>query len=107
MQNKFRVLRIVSSILKILAWVVLVLGVLGGCGTLALGLVGGSSARGDFGPLAGVLGGAVGSVVLLIFALFYFLFIYAYGELIALLIALEENTRLTAERLQSTTKPNT
>ncbi len=106
MGNKFRMLRIVSTILKILAWLVLVLGVLGGCATLVLGLAGGSSARGEFGPLAGLLSGAVGGVVLILFALLYFLFIYAYGELISLLIALEENTRLTAERLQSMSKPS-
>jgi hypothetical protein len=100
------VLRIVATILKIIAWIVLVLGFLGGCATLVLGLAGASTSRGEFGPLAGLLGGALGGVVLIIFALLYFLFIYAYGELISLLIALEENTRLTAERLQSMTKPN-
>ena len=103
MERKFRVLRIVASILKILAWIGLVLGVLGGCGTLTIGLLAGGSSPRELGPL-GILGGAVGGVVLILFALLYFLFIYAYGELISLLIALEENTRLTAERLKEPPK---
>ncbi len=108
MQKKFRILRIVATILKIIAWIVLVLGVLGGCGTLVFGLMaGGASSRGgvgDFGPLAGALGGAASGLVIIVIAFLYFVFIYAYGELINLLLALEENTRLTAERLQEMTK---
>ncbi len=106
MERKFRVLRIVATIVKVIAWIVLVVGVLGGCGTLVLGLLAGSSGpRGggaEFGPLAGLLGGAVSGLVVIVLALIYFLFLYAYGELIYLLLALEENTRLTAERLKET-----
>lgn len=105
MVAKFRVLRIVSTILKILAWIVLVIGVLGGCAVLVFGIVGGSNAR-ELGPLAGLLGGTFGGLIAIFVALFYFLIIYAYGELISLLIALEENTRLTAERLQAMNKPS-
>jgi hypothetical protein len=111
MGNKFRVLRVVATIIKILAWIVLVLGVLGGCASLVLGLMGGAGGtpRGGGAELAilGGLFGAFSGVVVIIFAALQFLFLYAWGELIYLLLALEENTRFTAERLQATPKPNT
>ncbi len=98
MQPKFRVLRIVATLFKILAWIVLVLGLLGSCGALASGLMpavqGGG--RGDMIGLAAGIGGAIGALVGTLIA---FVVFYAYGDLISLLISLEENTRLTAERL--------
>ncbi len=108
MGNKFRVLRIVATIIKILAWIVLVLGVLGGCASLVLGLMGGAGTQRGGGAELAILGGlfgAFGGIVFIIISLLQFLFLYAFGELISLLIALEENTRLAAERLQ-TTKPS-
>ncbi len=110
MGNRFRVLRIVATIIKILAWIVLVLGVLGGCASIVLGLMGGAGTPRGGGAELAVLGGLFGAfsgIAIIIFALLEFLFLYAFGELIYLLLALEENTRLTAERLQATTKPNT
>jgi hypothetical protein len=107
MEKKFRVLRIVATIIKVLAWIILVLGVLGGCLTLGGGLLaGGTGSRGggEFGPLAGLLTGAFGGIFVIIFSVLEFLFLYAFGELIHLLLALEENTRLTAERLQAMQK---
>ncbi len=110
MGNKFRVLRIVATIIKILAWIILVLGVLGGCASLVLGLMGGAATPRGGGAGLAILGGLFGAfsgVVVIIFAALQFLFLYAWGELIYLLLALEENTRLTAERLQAMNKPST
>lgn len=104
MEKKFRVLRIVGTVYKVLAWLVLAVGVLGGCLTLAGGFVGGASPRSELGPVAGLLGGAFGGLVLIFITFVYFLFLYAFGDMIYLLLALEENTRLTAERLKETAK---
>ncbi len=113
MQKKFTVLRVVSTIFKILAWIILVIGVLGACGMIALGAMSGSSVgtSNSFGnnPLVpgagGAIGGAIVGVGLIIGALHYFLVIYAFGDILTLLISLEENTRLTAERLMQPLPP--
>jgi hypothetical protein len=106
MQQKFGVLRIVATIFKILAWIVLVLGIIGACGSLATAFVPGmSTGLGSSNPFGTVPSGltvvaAIGAAIgALIGTLIAFLILYAYGDLISLLLALEENTRLTAERL--------
>jgi hypothetical protein len=107
MQKRFGVLRIVATIYKVLAWIVLVIGVLGACGSIALGALpalGGAGARSLGLGAGGLLGGVVMGLVAIFFAVLYFLLLYAFGEMVYLLIALEENTRLTAERLKEITK---
>ncbi|MBI5032779.1 MAG: hypothetical protein HZB51_19820 [Chloroflexi bacterium] len=106
MQQKFRVLRIVAIIWKVLAWLVLVLSILGGCGTLAMGLLagGGAAARSSdmLGiGLTGVVGGIVTALAAIFFGILYFVFLYAFAELVDVMLALEENTRATAEQLKS------
>ncbi len=110
MQQKFRVLRIVAVIWKVLAWLVLVLSILGGCGTLAMGLLagGGASARSSdmLGLGLGALSGVVTALIAIFFGVLYFVFLYAFAELVDVMLALEENTRATAEQLKSmATKP--
>ncbi len=107
MERKFVVLRVVSSIFKVLAWVILVIGVLSGCLALAMGAMPGLLGGGTGGTNAlssnvgafGLIGGVVGALAIIFFTLLYFLFVFAFGDLLHLLISLEENTRLTAERL--------
>ncbi len=107
MERKFVVLRVVSSIFKVLAWVILVIGVLSGCLALAAGAMpgllgggpGGSNAVSSQVGAFGLIGGVVGALAIIFFTLLYFLFVFAFGDLLHLLISLEENTRLTAERL--------
>lgn len=105
MVKKFRVLRIVAVIWKVLAWIVLVISVLGGCFTLAMGLIGGASAARSSDMLGLGLGGVVGGVVTALAAIFfgilYFVFLYAFAELVDVMLALEENTRATAEQLKT------
>jgi hypothetical protein len=106
MQQRYRVLRVVATILKVIAVIVLLFGILGACGILALGViprlagVGGNSSD-AFGIGVGGIGGVMVGVGLLFASLLYFLLFYAFGELLSLLIALEENTRITAERLMA------
>jgi hypothetical protein len=107
-EKKFRVLRFVGTVWKILAWIVLIVGLLMAVAVLVLSLVGGG---GDmmgrwnvdpglpWGPRAfGLAGGVVGFLVSVLGTIFYFLLLYAAGELVFLLISIEENTRIAAQR---------
>ncbi len=107
MERRYRVLRTIGSIYKILGIVVGVLTllfILGFCATSLLGFGGvalGSDLRGILG---GAAGGAVGAIFFTIVALLYggglAVTMYAFGEGIDLFIALEENTRRTAALLE-------
>ncbi|HHN93551.1 MAG TPA: hypothetical protein ENK17_02175 [Anaerolineae bacterium] len=102
MEKRYKVLRLIGTVLKILAWLTLVLGILASVGVLVGGLAGGG-ALSRFGQQYGVhlALGVVSSLVAfafsLVFTVLYFLGLYAAGELIYLLIAIEENTRSTAQ----------
>ncbi len=108
MQKKYGVLRIIATINKIIAWIVLVLGVLGGCVSLVVGLLPGLTATSSrTAPallMGGLAAGLVTSVGAIFFAVLYFLVFYSFGEMIYLLIDLEENTRATVEQLKNITK---
>ncbi|MCL4394911.1 MAG: hypothetical protein M1482_08950, partial [Chloroflexi bacterium] len=58
--------------------------------------------------LVPALGGAIGGAITGLFAIFvgvlYFLFLYAFAELVDVLIALEANTRATADQLKNIAK---
>ena len=114
MQRKYSILRIVATIFKVLAWIALVFGVLGACGSIVLGaapgLLGGGNQGGSFNPglgALGIVGGIVGGLAGLFGSVLVFLVLYTYGDMISLLIDLEENTRLTAERLLTQPLPPT
>lgn len=108
MDKKFRILRIIGTLWKILAWIVLIGGILGSIGVLLTGLLGGglSSQFGQQGqsPLGPFVFSAAGAIVGfiggLIVTAIYFLVLYAVGDLIYLLLAIEENTRLTSQWIQ-------
>ncbi len=105
MEKKYRVLRIVATIWKVLAWIVLVLSVLGGCASIAFGMLAGGAGSNSNNTLAPLLGGAIGGAISGLIAIFigvlYFLFLYAFAELVDVMIALEANTRATADQLKS------
>jgi hypothetical protein len=100
--KRFEILRFFSGLLKVLAWINLVLAILSAIG---IALAGGQveSLLGEqflaLTPLVAGFGGIVVSIFVLLGGLFYFVFLYALGELIALQVAVEENTRLTAALL--------
>lgn len=108
MQRKFNILRIVAIIWKVIAWIILVSSILGGCGLIAVGFLSGSMARevnqvlGQ--SLAGGLAGAMVGIGGILLGMLYFIFLYSFAELIDVLLALEENTRATAEYLKNTPK---
>ncbi len=110
MEKKFKVLRIIGTIWKVLAWIVLIIGILFSAGMLLTSVLGGGMAgqlglregQMPLGPWAfGVVGGIVTFVVSLIATVIYFLMLYAVGELIYLLLAIEENTRLSTQWIQA------
>jgi hypothetical protein len=107
MERKFRVLRIIGTLWKVLAWVALIAGVLSSVGVLLIGILGSGQLvwryfGQDPGAVSGavsVVSGIVGFVAGLIATIIYFLVVYAVGELIDLLLAIEENTRQAAQRM--------
>ncbi len=111
MQSKVRVLRIVATIFKVLAVIILVIGLLGTCASIAAGMLpglagAGSSSRDTFGiGVGGLLGGLIVGLGVLFGSILYFLMLYAFGDVLSLLIALEENTRITSERLMALPRP--
>src|SRR5215210_7024257 len=86
-EERYRALRTIAAIIRILAYVVAVIGAIGF-------VIAGISAITEGGPgglfilVGGLLYGAVGA-----------LFLFAYAEIIRRIIAVEDNTRVTAEAL--------
>jgi len=99
MEKRYKILRFVATLWKILAWVVLVLGVLGSLGALLVGVLGGLGPQlwRDLGLNPALFGGGgvvVGIVTFitgLIMTAVQFLVLYATGEIFSVLIAIEEN----------------
>jgi hypothetical protein len=84
--QRYPFLRFTTAVLRILGWIILVVGVIGSIG---YGIITG----GIMGPLY-----AVGGVIL---SFLTWLFFLATRELLYLLIQVEENTRNTAERIST------
>jgi hypothetical protein len=102
MEKKFTALRVIGTIFKVLAWISLIFGLLGGVGGLIVGITAGSQ-EGLLGlglDLGGPLAGIAMFIVTLIVAIIYFLMLYAIGESIYLFLAMEENTRRMAYLMQ-------
>ena len=104
---KYRALRIISTIFKVLGWIVLVLGILGTCAFSGLVATGGGLGllgEGDEAALTGVaaIAVAVGSFLGgIIMAGIYSLYFFAVSEGIQVVLAIEENTRAMVAALQS------
>ncbi len=100
MDRRFTALRVIGTIFKILAWVVLILGLLGAVALLIVGF----TLSGLEGPLGLDLGGTLTGLAMFgvaaILAIVGFLALYAVGESAYLLLDIEENTRRTAYILQ-------
>lgn len=95
-ERRFAALRIIAIILKIFAWIFLILGLLGGVALLILGFTLleplGIPTLETGGPLVGI----AAFVVILIITLAWFLSLYAGADLILLFLSVEENTRRMA-----------
>jgi hypothetical protein len=96
MERRFTALRIVGTIFKIVAWIALLFGVLGGILALIAGFTMGGT-EGLLGlDIAGPLAAVAAFLVLLIAAVVNFLLLYAAGEAVFMFLAIEENTRRMA-----------
>jgi len=100
MDRRFMALRVVATVLKVLAWLVLLLGFLGAIGALLGAFLLNSQADLLGVDMGGPLAGIALFVTLLIVAILQFLLLYAGGEFIYLLLSVEENTRRTAYLFQ-------
>jgi hypothetical protein len=105
MEKRYKALRIIATVYKVLgvtALIVTLLALLAICGA---SLTGGALLR-EWGRGAGMpmMGRAVGGLVAAVAAILYggglSVTLYGVGEAIYLLIALEENTRATVQLLQ-------
>jgi hypothetical protein len=103
--KRFVVLRFFGTLLKVIAWIILILSILSAIGAaLASGPLTDALVPllGDQAGLASTLGtggGILAGLFILIIGLIYFLVLYVSGENLHLQLAVEENTRLTAALL--------
>ena len=86
----YGLLRVIARVFKFLAWVILVLGIVG----LIVALV---SLGGAGDPLLRVIW-TVGAILLPVMAISWFVQFYAIGSVLSLLLDIEENTRVLAVR---------
>jgi hypothetical protein len=102
MEKRFRALRTIATIYKILACVILIFGVLLALFLLAGTLVGGAAIRDLTGVMpAGGASGIIAATITFVYSLVLFLFLYGAGEGIYLALAIEQNTRENSELLRS------
>lgn len=98
MKKKYTALRVIATIYKVIAWITLVLGVIG----FIISIVTGSLA-GIKGIRYGFGGGFIGllsGVGILIYCIIAFLGLLALSEAIYVVLDIEENTRKTAMMLE-------
>lgn len=96
---RFGVLRLISTLFKVMAWIVLILSILG---ALGLGLAGSLVRQSLLDEQWLTLlesGGVIAGLGLVLTGIIGFLSLFATGESIQLQLAIEENTRLTAALL--------
>lgn len=122
MKKRFGILRLIGSIYKILGIIVAVITLLGAIAVCATSVLGGAAleqfmgnvqqygdvlqpGRGPWGMMGGMAGGLIGGVGIILSGLATAIGLYAAGELIYLLLSLEENTRVTARLLEHTGEP--
>jgi len=103
MQKKYNFLPFAAKVLRVVAWIVLVGGVII---SIVFGVLTASAANevvGEIaGGIAGIAGGIAGFFVAAVGVIFSFLtwvFMLTIRELLYLFMDLEENTRNTAERI--------
>ena len=100
--KRFGVLRLVGTLLKVIAWIVLIASILGAIGLVLVGNSGfviPTTVLPIDTSTMGQMQGIIIGLALLVLGLIYFLILYAAGESIHLQLAVEENTRLTAALL--------
>jgi len=109
MEKRFQILRSFGVIYKILGGIAGVITIISALGVCLMSVISGAAldeAMRYYGsdPFGGMISGLVGGLILslgiIIYGGFLAVTLYAIGELVFLLIAMEENTRTTALLLQ-------
>lgn len=115
-EKRYRALRTVATIYKVLGWIVGVITILSVIGVCLISVLGGA-AFSDLGRqfdlpmgglgmgMGGILSGIVAGVGIILYGGLITLTLFAVGEGIDLAIAIETNTRTTAALLQQTQRP--
>ena len=105
MKKRFQVLRIIATIFRVLGIVIAAVALVAALITLVMSLAGGQVWR-LFGIDAntGFFGGLIAAFLEILLGALYALIMYGYGELISLLLALEENTHNTVLLLEKSSK---
>jgi hypothetical protein len=105
MSRQFTALRVVGTIMKVLGWLWLIVGVLAAIGVLIFGF----ALTDQFGlpglDVGGPVAGIGGFVAALLAGIINFLLFYATGEAVYLFLCIEENTRRTAYYMQQGAAP--
>lgn len=101
-KKKYKVLRLIAVLMKILAVIAGALLMIGGLVMIVVGAASSTSSTTatfpDTGPAA-FFTGVVGGLILLVYGVFVFIFLYAYAEWMYVFMDIEENTRMTNEML--------
>jgi hypothetical protein len=100
MERRFTALRVTATVFKVLAWLVLFLGILSAVLVLILGITTAGALDLLNVGLGGPLVGISGFVVILIITVVQFMVLYAVGESAYLFLSIEENTRRSAYFIQ-------
>jgi hypothetical protein len=105
MKKRFQVLRFIASIFRILAIFIAAAALVASLVTVVMALAGGQIWS-IFGLDAntGFFGGLLAAFLEVLAGGLYALLLYGYGELISLMLALEENTHNTVLLLEKTNK---
>jgi len=101
MQKKYSFLPFAAKVLRVVAWIVLVVGVIG---SIVYGIFTGSAANGGIGGLAGGITGFFIAVAGVIVSFLAWVFLLTARELLYLFMDVEENTRNAAESITITKK---
>jgi hypothetical protein len=101
MEKKYSFLPFAAKVLRVVAWIVLVVGVIA---SIVTGILMGSAANGGIGGLAVGLTGFFIAVAGVIVSFLTWVFLLAARELLYLFMDVEENTRNTAESIIITKK---
>ena len=94
--QKYSFLPFAAKVLRVVAWVILVVGVIG---SIIYGILTGNAQNGVVGGFAGALAGFFIAVVGIILCFLAWVSLLTARELLYLFMDVEENTRNTAERI--------
>jgi Zn-dependent protease with chaperone function len=104
MEKRFKILRFIGSVYKILGAVTAVLTLIGSLAACVISVAGSAFYEAALDEIGMMMGGAVAGVIVAIMGLLWggimALMLYGMGEGIFLILALEENTRKTSHLMQ-------